>query len=844
MGKILLLFLLLRIIVSAQTNSNVILSEIMFKPQPGENEFIELYNTSDNEKVDLSGYKIKYQTSSRDSIVSAGSGIILQPKSFAVIFQGKYDIANGIYKDLVPSNALVLKISDNSFGSTGMSNSSDRMISLLSPEDDTLETYTYTADNDYGISDEKMDLTNDDSQNNWSNSKRKDGTPGFNNSVTPLEYDLAFGSISITPLSPRRNDDVNISAIIKNIGSVPVSDYSIEIFDDLNKDSSGSASELIYKNNLLNLAAKDSLIITTSINSVQEGEHNLVLKIIYENDENQNNNSEYFSFNVYANAVKYNDLIINEIMYAPQKGEPEWIELFNKSETAVNIKDWSLSDARSSIKIIDTDKILEENDYLIISEDSSIFNFYSISSEVIITNLPSLNNIGDAVVIKDPSGYLIDSLNYLPSWGGNLNGSSLERVSVNDSSSSKENWRTCQSKFKATPGENNSVSKKGYDLAIKFAAPEQNHVIAGTSFKTDITVKNNGYNRSLNFIIKTFNDINKDSLGQENELIKQITGNSLNRDDSSIIQISTGSISMGKNYFIGLLETEKDEDMENNISYLTVDGIEINEIRNDIVINEIMYAPSNGEPEWIELYNRSNKIINLKNYSLADEKDTVRIIEKSVLLNPKEFFIISDDSTILDYYDVTSKYQINNFPTLNNSGDKVILLDSLNRVIDSLEYFYSWGGNNGKSLERIDAENSSTDSSNWGISKVRGTPGAINSVTQKDFDIFVKEIIFSPQNPVLHDSAAILVKILNIGKYNAGFKIKLFEDTNLDSIPNVFIKESDSFYLTPGDSVIIPMNYLINNLQTKRGFYLTAVFPKDQDTTNNSIYSTIEPGIS
>ena len=63
---------------------------------------------------------------------------------------------------------------------------------------------------------------------------------------------------------------------------------------------------------------------------------------------------------------------------------------------------------------------------------------------MIITNLPSLNNTGDAVVIKDPSGYLIDSLNYLPSWGGNLNGSSLERVSVNDSSSSKENWRTCQ----------------------------------------------------------------------------------------------------------------------------------------------------------------------------------------------------------------------------------------------------------------------------------------------------------------------------------------------------------------------------------------------------------------
>ena len=143
-----------------------------------------------------------------------------------------------------------------------MSNSSDRIIKLLSPEDDTLETYTYIADNDYGISDEKINLNNNDSQINWSNSKITNGTPGFNNTVTLFEYDLAFGFISVIPLYPRRNDDVNISAAIKNIGTLPVSDYSIEIFEDLDKDSSGSASELIYQNNLLNLANNDSLIIT------------------------------------------------------------------------------------------------------------------------------------------------------------------------------------------------------------------------------------------------------------------------------------------------------------------------------------------------------------------------------------------------------------------------------------------------------------------------------------------------------------------------------------------------------------------------------------------------------
>ena len=153
---------------------------------------------------------------------------------------------------------------------------------------------------------------------------------------------------------------MNISAAIKNIGNLPVADYSIEIYDDLNKDSSSSASELIYQNNFLNLANKDSLIITTRLKSVQEGEHNLLLKIVYENDENLFNNSEYFTFNVYNQAIEYNDVIINEIMYAPSKGEPEWIEIFNKSESAVNIKNWSLSDEGVQLKLLTQIKFLKE----------------------------------------------------------------------------------------------------------------------------------------------------------------------------------------------------------------------------------------------------------------------------------------------------------------------------------------------------------------------------------------------------------------------------------------------------------------------------------------------------
>ena len=474
----------------------------------------------------------------------------------------------------------------------------------------------------------------------------------------------------------------------------------------------------------------------------------------------------------------------------------------------------------------------------------SLLNFYSIPCELISTNLPSLNNSGDTVIIKDSLGFTIDSLTYLPSWGGNLNGKSLERISINDESNSQENWKTSESKFKATPGKINSASKKNYDLSINFIKPKKDYVIIGELFSLYLTVKNVGLNQSSNSMVRIYSDANKDSIPQDNELFSKLNCNMLNPNDSSSFNLNIENISKGINYFIALAETENDDELENNISFLNITGIEINETRNDIVINEIMYAPINPEPEWIELYNRSEKTINLKYYSLADEKDTTRIIKNSITLNPKEFFVVALDSLIFSFYNISSKYQISKYPSLNNGGDKIILLDSLNRVIDSLEYFSSWGGSHGKSLERIDPDEPSTDSTNWKTSKDKknGTPGKINSMAQKGFDICVAEILFSPQYPMSNDNVNISIKILNIGKNEAEFIINLFEDTNLDSIPDVLISTSGNLILTPGDSAVIPNNYVINNLQINRGFYITAVYPQDQDTSNNSIYSIIKPG--
>ena len=93
MGKCLLIFFLYIIVNYASPNDTcIIFSEVMFNAPSGNNEFIELYNRSKTQSVNLNQFKIKYYTSNPDTIISAGYGTILPPNSYAVIFEGDYDI--------------------------------------------------------------------------------------------------------------------------------------------------------------------------------------------------------------------------------------------------------------------------------------------------------------------------------------------------------------------------------------------------------------------------------------------------------------------------------------------------------------------------------------------------------------------------------------------------------------------------------------------------------------------------------------------------------------------------------------------------------------------------------
>ncbi len=844
MTKKLLLFSVLAFqFISAQTDSTLILSEIMFYPQSGPNEFIELYNFSSTESINLDSFKLKYSTSSPDIIIDAGEGTILQPNSYAIILEGDYPFGSGIYDALIPPEALILKINNNAFGSSGMANTSDRPIWLLNSVDDTLEAYFYSANNSQSRSDEKIELIKDSSQTNWANALVDDGTPGFKNSVAPVEFDLLMAELTFSPSTPFEGDDVTIFTKVKNIGTNNADNYSIEIYNDANFDSTADPGELIFTQSYANLASGDSITASTMMVSLNAGNYQIISKVIFNIDENPINNELINGFVVFPPGNNYNDVVVNEILYRPSTGEPEWVELYNRSLSPLNLKKWKLNDAASSVTITNNNIFIPANSFIVLTADSSILSFYTVPSAIIKLSLPALNNTGDAVVIKDSLGVLIDSLYYLPVWGGNENGRSLERISVDNSSIDSTNWGTSVNPNKATPGVKNSLTKKDFDVAAAEVVFNPEFPLRGDTVSVSAKVKNIGFN-DANFSIQLFEDTDLDSL--PDVLLATVQNLFLTSNDSSIFNLnySINSLQNKRGFLINTVFSS-DEDTTNNKFYKT---IEPGFPPQSIVINEIMYAPAGGEPEWIEIYNRTSAVVNIKDWSINDILTTATsvTIEENVFIEPNSYLVLSRSSEIINFHRlIPSEVYVLALPSLNNDVDGVVLKDSRGIEIDSILYTSEWGGINGHSLERVSVDANSNLQTNWGSSLdiEQSTPGRINSITPKQFDLSVAEMSFNPRFPVPGDEVYVSAIVRNNGSSSANnFNVEFYIDTDSNNIVDQLLSREVSLALASGDSANVSSTLPIENINTKILAAVRIVFTEDEDTLNNYFEKSVEPG--
>ena len=157
----------------------------------------------------------------------------------------------------------------------------------------------------------------------------------------------------------------------------------------------------------------------------------------------------------------------------------------------------------------------------------------------------------------------------------------------------------------------------------------------------------------------------------------------------------------------------------------------------DVVINEFMCDPSPfvglPESEFLELYNTSSNYIDITGWKLSDASSTGTI--GSHIIGPSEYVLLIAASDTIPFAFYQNVVVVSSFPSLNNSGDDIVLQDGSENLIDQLSYNLSWyqdadKEDGGYSLEQINPFAACTNPSNWiGSSHVLGgTPAAQNSV--------------------------------------------------------------------------------------------------------------------
>ena len=453
-------------------------------------------------------------------------------------------------------------------------------------------------------------------------------------------------------------------------------------------------------------------------------------------------------------------VVIDEIMAdpAPPVGLPnnEFIELKNVSPQAFNLSGWRIGDA-SGFATIAINFVLQPDSFVIICSSSSVSSLNAFGTIIGVSNFPSLNNEGDQLYLRSKEGRTIHAVSYSSSWYQNpvksQGGWTLEMIDTRNPCSGAGNWLASNDFKGGTPGKKNSVdavntdqqppmlvrayAADSVDIILSFDEPLDSAGAVGTghySISDGI-----GEPLSVTAIAPFFTQLQLRVAGLQKAKIYTVTANTVTDCAGNTI----GAYHQAK---LGLA------------SMATA---------NDIVINEILFNPKPDGVDYIELYNRSNSIVDLKDFYIANRSNGAigslkQISTDNRLLFPGEYLVITEDALAVQKQylakDPGTFATINTMPSFPDDKGDVVLLNTQGAIIDELAYDEHWhfkliNNDEGVALERIGYDKPTQDGVNWHSAASNagyGTPGYQNSQfnngSMSQGGITVMPHIFSPDN--------------------------------------------------------------------------------------------------
>ncbi|MCW3108859.1 MAG: hypothetical protein JWQ09_3365 [Segetibacter sp.] len=473
------------------------------------------------------------------------------------------------------------------------------------------------------------------------------------------------------------------------------------------------------------------------------------------------------------------DVIIDEILADPTPvislPNAEFIELKNTSGRNINLQGWRLKSVSTTSSAFPS-YILPADSFLIITStaNSSLFAVYG--RTLGISSFPALDNAGTTLSLISKEGATIHAISYNNTWFQNdvksNGGWSLEMIDTHNPCSGFKNWKASTDFRGGTPASKNSVAANNPDQVapalVRAAALDS--VTLELTFSEPVdsakTATSANYNISDGIgspivavtMAPSFTNVRLTlSAPIVRNKIYTITANNISDCSGNVIQaIKTARVGLAS----------------------VVDS-------SDIVINEILFNPKPGSVDYVEIYNRSNKVFNLKEIYIANRSLTTNVIASlhqlttdNMLLFPADFLVVSENGLV-----VKQNYVIKNpdnfidvtMPSFPDDEGVVVLLNAQGQIIDELRYSSKWhfaliDNEEGISLERIDYGKPTQNKDNWMSAASTagfGTPSYQNSQFRTDVsvqgEVTITPKTFSPDNDGFDDYATINIKMSDPG---------------------------------------------------------------------------------
>ena len=417
--------------------------------------------------------------------------------------------------------------------------------------------------------------------------------------------------------------------------------------------------------------------------------------------------------------VNISKLVINEVMtsnkgaYADPNGKIyDYVEIYNGNEKDIYLKDYGLSDEESKVKWVFPETIIGPKEYIVVFLSGN-------RSEGLYANFKLKSSGGEVMTLFKPNGKVVDAVETVA-----LDGNTVMARDLNGK------WVV---QTEATPGHANTKEGRSEFLASLISDDEKvieiNEILANN--KGNFKNKNGEYSGYIEVKNISKNSVNLANYGLSNSEVAsfkwQFPSKVLEPGEVAVVftsgkscktcdELSTGFKLDSKNGFAVLTNNKgkivdkvEYKNLPNGIGYIkqdgkflqnnaispgfdnTVDGIKSFQKKylstpKDLIISEVMnnnysYLAQNGGNyyDWIELYNNSGKTINLSNYCLTTNDNTLCSYKlPKVELKSGEYYIVmaSGDTKLSN-----SKYQHASFKL----GDtEAVYLTKSDEIVDSI----------------------------------------------------------------------------------------------------------------------------------------------------------------